>query len=185
MTFTYDGADLSTIIAGYKKDGHNYHIEYLDSSTTDYVSYDDNEEKKIINKMVQQAVDRKNNLNYEDETIKNYSYLAISAISEMSSLNCTKEERHFLAAMFFILSFSSFAFYVTEREKIKELKKYKMFLEMTKDNPSKGLNDEWLNYIECDKIYQIPMNINTLDNYNYSDVKYIYKKFNFKKNKDK
>lgn len=185
MTFTYDGADLSKIIARYKKDGYNYHIEYLDSTTQDYVSYNEDEEYNIINKMVEQAIDRKNNFNYNGEKSEKYTNLSLSILSQLLSLHYYSNQKNILSTFLFITSILYLNYCIENNQDLKELKKYEMFLEMTKDNPCKGLDSKWLDYIEFERIYQTPMKINTLDNYNYSDVKYIYKKFNSKRNNNK
>jgi len=58
--------------------------------------------------------------------------------------------------------------------KLKELKKYKLYLSM-KDDLEKEENEDILDVIEKEKIYQIPLDINSISKYSYYDIKLLKK----------
>ena len=74
------------------------------------------------------------------------------------------------------MNFVLFASSIKMHKRNYELLKYQYYLEMYlsgyfNDNP------EVLNKLEFDKIYQIPLTINTLDKYSYGDIKRVWKKY--------
>lgn len=177
MNFTYDNADLSTTIKKYWRNGYNYHIEYLDGSKYEYYCSSENECQRIEKIMIIQALDRQVMMN-----MHNMSFVKNLSISEalISSFACSilyNNDRFVLGtlAMAGILT----GFIVARREsiKIKELKKYKMFLEMYYNDLHKINETELLSNVEHDHIYQYPLTINNIDNYSYGEMKTLYKKF--------
>lgn len=175
MNFSYDGADTSKLIKRYKKDGNNYTIEYLNGDISTFYSTGDNDEQNIMNTMIEQIIERQDKIDII--SINNLKHLGVctslfSAV--MLYANIIHENRELLLPILGLIS--GIIISKNESKKIKELKKYKLFLEMTKDNPMRKVDDEWLDYIEFDKLYQIPLNVNTVDDYSYSDIKLLSKK---------
>jgi len=176
MNFTYQNADLSTTIKRYSKDGYNYYIEYLDGTSISYTSYDEMEEAKILDIMLQQAIDRQNNIDLTKIKRDRKLFINLSLIFSLCSLGFLIDEKYFLSLLF-TPSISSYLLLSSEKGTvIKELEKYKMFLEMNNDASTHNMDDKLFNYIESGKIYQIPLTVNTLDQYSYSQIKKLYKK---------
>lgn len=176
MTFSYPDADLGQIIKSYRANGDNYHIEYLDGSVNDYICSDKDEERKILGIMFEQAIKRQEMFNEDDYNFKTELWRAVK-ISGLVSFALSFTQKHFTASLITILLtlFASQMKYANNTVK-KELYKYKYFLEMVKDKNYSD-NPEIEDETEFDKIYYSPININTLDNYEYSDIKRIYKKY--------
>lgn len=61
-----------------------------------------------------------------------------------------------------------------ELSKLNELKKYRLYISMM-DELAKDENKNILDVIEFEKLYQVPLSINTLDRYSYGDMKVLKK----------
>lgn len=180
MTFSYDGTDLSTIIKKYEQNGSNYSIEYLDGSMNNYVCYNTEEEDNIKKLMIEQLKERQDNINLDElYKLKNIEFLA-SIIGALGSSVFYNNKEYFLALLTFIFLTVNLKGYRNKNKKVKELKKAKLFLEMIGDL-EKVNQSQILKIIEFDNIYQKELNINTLDEFNYYDVKRIYNKLKVKK----
>lgn len=81
------------------------------------------------------------------------------------------------AIIFVLKSLIELKYSMSINKKVNELKKYKLFLEMVKDLDEINKSGI-LKCIEFENIYQIPLDITTIDEYSYSDIKKIYKKCN-------
>lgn len=178
MTFTYYGADLSTTIKNYSKDGYSYHIEYLDGNSYGYDCYDEHESERLDRLMIEQALDRQGVL-LNDNGLRIKKGLSITGIviSTCALTFFSNNSQIVLAAM--ALTGTFYAMMETRKSnvRLKELKKYKMFLDMHEDLYRVNESD-LLTEIEPDRIYQTSLEINNIDKYSYSDMKVIYKKFN-------
>lgn len=181
MNFTYYGADLSKTIKSYKKNGYSYHIEYLDGSTSDYTCYNEEEDTKIKELMLKQAMERQKKIkeNYlENSRDINKVITIVSAIGTIYFVNDSKTILALLSATVLLPTVTLWK----ERSKtLKELRKYRMFLEMAGDLKDKD-QTELLKTVEFDTFYQRPLSIESLDEFTYGDVKLIYKKFNTRRN---
>ncbi len=176
MTFAYPGADLDKIIKFYEIDGVNYHVEYMDGSTNDYVCYDQNEEQRLIETMIYQAIIRqKMTLLFKDFSRETFTAILHSILLGAMAISAFSHSNN-ITTIFGLMNFVLFASSIKMHKRNYELLKYQYYLEMYlsgyfNDNP------EVLNKLEFDKIYQIPLTINTLDKYSYGDIKRVWKKY--------
>lgn len=181
MNFSYGGADLSKIIKRYNRNQNEYLIEYLDGSIYSYISYEDNEEEKIKKQMLEQAKQRDELFERRFLHFTDNAYLVSNLIS-ISGLGFSliKDENDFKFFWLIALIISMRKFKQTGK-KIQELEKYKLFLELIE-----GLGEEELNsptYTKCyefDNFYAEKLDIGSLDSFNYSDIKRVYKKYKSK-----
>ena len=181
MNFSYEGADRSKIINKYIREGNNYTIEYLNGDISSFYSTDENQEQKIIKTMVRQIVERQDRMDINDIVFKRdlCAQLCLASSILMPALVLREKEGLLLLPIAGLIAGLNLC--SDHNAKINELKKYKLFLEMTRDNEKRSINDSVLDCIEPDKLYQIPLNLNTIDDYSYRDVKLLYKKMKQKK----
>lgn len=184
MNFSYEGADLNKIIKWYVKKDCEYYIQYLDGSTCKYISYNDNEEERIKQKMLNQAKERDKMYSKDklDEIPTNnligalVSCVGVS-ISQVSELDLLKY------ICLFMLGFN-FQRILSNKRKVKELKKYRLFLELIDELGEKELNSsKYIKAYEIDNIYSKDLNISTLDSFSLNEIQSIYKVYKSKKGK--
>lgn len=181
MNFTYAHADLSTTIKNYTRNGNYYKIEYLDGTFKEYVSEDNEEEKNILNTMTKQAIDRQEQMTIKDADNSIFISSAGTILFTAASFTLLQESQYVFSAITAAAMLTAGAI-TTECIKTKyELQKYKMFLEMANKMTHEELDQNWSRFIGKDKIYDAPININTLDKKSYSLVKSFYKKYNSNK----
>lgn len=172
MNFTYQGADLSKVIKTFERSENNFHIEYMDGSTANFCCDSEKEADKIRKEMVEQAIDRQNNMNMssiEKAKIFNQLFTILASINTVVLFNFKKE----IIALLVLIVGALFEVKTTnKRETLKELKKYKLFLEMIDDIDYIN-SGKFLNCVEPDSLFQIPLGIDTLDRYSYGDIKII------------
>lgn len=182
MNFTKDGEDLSKIIKKYRCDNGYYDIQYLDGSEAIYISTSPNEEERLKQIMISQAIDRQNKINIKALKLKDFvdHFLAWACSIETITL----ASRGYFSIEFFmlILTFICIKRVVKTSKKLRELKKYKLFLEMINDLDTIN-NSDFLKCVEFDKFHQIDFDINNLDQYTLGDVMAI--KDNLQKVKEK
>lgn len=179
MNFTYEGADWGKVIKNFSNEGNNFRIEYLDNSVSSYTCSNENERQRIIGIMIEQAIVRDENFDLTKLEIRRICSLVATAVSLFGTLTAFKNSKqvYFLALM--TLSACVINEFKTTNKEIKELKKYKLFLELASN--LKEVNDsELLKCIEFDKIYQKHFDITTLDDHSYNQVKAIYKAYKTK-----
>lgn len=176
MNFTYDGADLSKTIKALQNKGNSYSIEYLDDSSSHYFCSDSKELQRIKDLMIEQAIQRQKNMDIKTfDFIKN-TYLGGSFISSLAISITQNQNKNALSCLFLISLLFGIYKYRDSSKKIKELKKYKLFLELL-PHLNEVNTSEILKCIEFDNIYQIPVDITTLDEYSYNQIKTIYKTY--------
>ena len=177
MTFTYLDCDISKTIKSFSVDVYNYTIIYLDGSVSQYTSYNENEKLRLTKIMLDQAIDRQKNMD-EKHLIKNMKLYYLNSILSVILVGFNIVNRNTIVAIIFILkSLIELRTSMSINKKVNELKKYKLFLEMVKDLDEINKSGI-LKCIEFENIYQIPLDITTVDEYSYSDIKKIYKKYN-------
>ncbi|MBQ8901981.1 MAG: hypothetical protein IJY87_02815 [Bacilli bacterium] len=172
MTFTYEGADLSTAIKSFSKMGCNYHIIYMDGSESQYYCSREDEEERLYNIMLEQALERNAKMNLKElEVTKEILKLMMVLSSYLYVLSLKEQEITYslisvLAGIFSIKSFRE------RRKKLKELQKYQIFIEIM--DRIKCVNEtELLKCVEFDTFYQKPLDLRYLDEYTLGDVKRI------------
>ena len=176
MTFIDNIEDESSTIREYFKDGYNYSIEYLDGSISEYYSCSNKEEDKIKSKMIDQAISRQNRINLKSLKFAKNRSQYLSLLSCLCSLICmSKNEQELGFAMFLILAYNLYN-YIARNQKLRELKKYKLFLELT-DNLDTVNSSSYMKNIDPDNIFQAPLDINTVDDFTYRNVKMLYNNY--------
>lgn len=159
-----------------------YEIKYLDDDHT--VLIDKNrtnyQNKKV--EMIRQAMERDKELytKYRSFCIQDYVAYFTSLMAFALSTNGNKQ---LLSCLLIIIGVYFNWHLISDKRKLKELKKYRMFLDIRKDLEKKE-NKNILDVIEFDKLYQDPRGIviENLDNYSYSDIKVIKKELKRRNN---
>lgn len=174
MNFICPDTDKSKIIKNIEQRGCNYLITYLDGKSTQYISYNENEYQRLRNIMIDQAIERQTKINIDDLSFKKgLSIMSSFALLEGYILVNGIDNSNLTLLLILLLMICLYNYKINSR-KLKELKKYKLFLEMLDDidyiNKSNILKT-----IEPENIYQVPLDINTLDKYSYNDIKIINK----------
>lgn len=179
MKFGYEGKELKDTIEKYEIKDNKIIIKYLDGSSFS-IKYDKSLEKKILERMIDEAKKRDELMDIKTLKTNNklnliIKLLSTGLISMMSALALISEDTNNIKYIFetiFSLSLLSIPYntikYSNEndkiREKSKELEKYNIFLEM--------LNDKIL-FKEISEIKDL--NINNLDNYSLNTIKMLKK----------
>lgn len=184
MNFTYDEANLSKTIKKLQNNGDSYSIEYLDGSSSCYFCSNSNELQKIKDIMIEQAKERQENMDVKNFDFIKSTYLSGSVISSLAVSLAQNKNKNILSGFFLAFLLFNIYKYRDSSKKIKELKKYKLFLELL-PNLNEVNTSEILKCIEFDNIYQVPIDITNLDEYSYNKVKKIYRTYKLSKSKSK
>ncbi len=176
----YDNQEQDKILGRYKVNGTNYKKYYLDGSRAEYSSFEDNHEEELKKIMLEQSIKRDKELykTYKDKLKKDTLELSLILLG----LAITSEDNlMFLYCILFILLLIKAKMSIDNLIKYKELNKYHNYL-IIKEDLEKEENSNILDIIEFEKIYQIPININTLDDYSDRDIKILKKEIERRKN---
>ncbi len=180
MNFSYNGADLSRIIKSYTKDGYAYEVEYMDGSDVTYISYNEEEVEKLKGIMIAQAKER-------DRVFSETGLSKIPGINVFLILvsyfgfNIAEiKESTLLKIICFCLLSANVYQINTKNNKRKELKKYKLFLELLDELGEKELNSP--KYTKQYKAYAKPLTIETIDSFDLKEIKSVYKTYKLEKN---
>ncbi len=187
MNFAHKDADTSKIIKKYTRENYHFYIEYLDGSEKDYDSITpDQEEEKILEKMMQQAIERDKAYNIGDDKLLSkhmikeaVSFLVLVLSGEIAILSATDKNSALVrdsSLIFTLLGSFAFTRFLDIRRKKKELLKYRMFLELYESNPAITNDPTIYNGIWFDHFDQpLKFNINELDNLTNPMIRTIYK----------
>lgn len=173
MTF-YDGQEENkNIIKSYFANNQYIGVNYLFDDRPATFQYTKEKESEIINQMMEQALKRDEELfNYTKQLIK--IYFAETLLSLLSMIFCLKGNLQFLLCISFIAGLISTLKFSENYEKYKEMKKFRLFNSI-KEELEKTENKDITKIIEFEPLYRDPINIGTLDNFTYRDVKAIKK----------
>lgn len=173
MTFTYSGVDLSKIIGALRIDGNNFSIYYLDGTVSTYVCTDEDEKKKIKDIMIKQAIERQATYDIKILDMRNKLSIMEFLLATFGASYSIIEKQPFFLGLNTYFLYSSIKTHIETKGKLKELKKYKMFLELLDNlkDINSGLSEN-----------ELPLDIDTLDDFSYGEVKSHYKYY---KPKDK
>lgn len=177
MKFNED-TDLSKIIKNYTRNNNNYKIKYLDGSISEYYNSDNKYEEILLNRMTKEALTRDKKL-YE----KYKKYLKIDLLEFLLSIFALDLSKDIKLIYCAVVIYISFLLIKSLKHIIKyiELEKYHDYL-LIKEDLKKPENSNILDIIEFDKMYQKPLNISTVDDYNAIDLKILKKEINRRKN---
>lgn len=189
MRFWFDYEKGRMVIGNYEIIDGKININYIYDNKTETIDYSEEKEKELIEKMLEQAKERDNNITVNDfkqirlvddfKLICNLSFGVFC--STMAYYQALGRDLRIIYSCAIIIS-SIMSYYAQNRRTmvnimIDELTKYKIYLSMQKE-----LED---NYNEATfkgiKMFDGVFNINTLDNYSLNEVKRIKK--NLDKNK--
>jgi len=171
MTFTYEGAELSSTLKTYTKTGDEYRVVFLDGTERTYRS-NSTESTRLDNLLLEQALKRDAEMQISVIELKRilltFCFVFCNSVLTLS----VKKREEMIGIAAFILTVVSLDNITDLIEKVKELKKYKIFIEMI-DQLKLVDNTELLKCVEFDNIYQIPISLSTIDEYSYAEVKCI------------
>lgn len=173
----YEEKDLSKIIGHFKKDNNYYQVSYLDGDIVEYFNSDKNHEEELMNRMLKDAIERDKNLY---EKYKNYLPKdLIQFILTLFALGLSTNIK-FLFCTLFVFTIYQIKTSISDIIKYAELEKYHNYF-LIKDDLEKEENKDILNVIEFEKMYQIPINPNTIDGYSALDMRTLKKEINRRK----
>lgn len=175
----YDGKEEETI-KEYKKHNNGYYeITYLNGESDYYYNDDPNHEEEIKEKMISQIIKR--DLKFYNKCKIDYIGSTIVFLASLPlSLESLKKDLTIVFIIATIIGAKSLMELCENRKKLKELKKYRMYLEIAEEL-EKEENKNILDVIEFDKMYQVPLNLNTLDGYKNWEIKTLRKEINRRK----
>lgn len=162
--------DKENIISNYERCYNNIVVKYLDGEEK---IYNAEEKNNIETKMIEQAQDRDKEL-YEEiywKNKKNILKFAYSFIPMIISLRLNLKLIYYVMVVYAIIKSYDL---VKTNVRLKELKKYRLFLEMRKEL-EKNENSDITKVVEMDPYLRKDININTLDEFSYTEVKDIKK----------
>ena len=178
MKFIYPGAKRQDTIKSCKPNNEGgYVVEYFDGSTVQVNG--DLSIKNIKEKMLIQAEVREIMMGgkYSELNIGQICLITALIIQILATIlvKVTFENQVILAFYSILIAWCGSCLVKASREK-KELKKYRLFLEMVQDLDK--INDpDFLACIMPEKLYQTPVDITTIDNISTGDMKILYKKY--------
>lgn len=178
LRFEYEGARLSDLIKEYEIVDNNLSVTYFDDTTTVLPL---SEENNVLELMLEQAIERSESSEL-DKTIKMknralLAFLSLFFCSFISTANICISESNFMKILSSISGGITTAFasvfaivYKNEIDKINELKKYDIYLNIKNELDENITNS---NLFAGIKIKNDNLNINTLDEFSLKDLKKI------------
>lgn len=183
MTFTYDGADLSTTIKKFSQTGLNYHVEYMDGSESNYYCSNELERERIINLMLEQINLREEKMDLEVLNLKRVLARFTLGLSGYLNVLAISRQQDLIYIISLICGIISLKDLRDIRKKVAELKKYRLFIDMMEE--LKTVNEsKLLECVEFEHIYQIPLDICHIDEYSYGEMKRIRKNLDVLKSEE-
>lgn len=178
MKFYTGPEDLKDVIERYIVIGNDMAVYYLNNRKVSITNFTEEQREEIKKIMLQQLQERNESVNLRPYTLqKSFDTAVLTTL--VGSYIANRIEFDTMKAYLTIGTIFG-TIYLTNRilkEKaiIKEVKKSNLFLDMYEELQTpegKGAVEE-LNF---DKIYSEELNVNTLDDFSYSEVKEVHKK---------
>lgn len=170
----YDGKENNRdLIKDYSANKDYIKVNYLYDDSSYTYNYSKIKEEEIINLMIEQALKRDEEL-YDKIYKETKIYLSQTLLSTIPLILCLKEDLQLLLCLTFIAGLISSMNLIETYEKLKEMKKFRLYHSMKKEL-DKPENLDITKIIEFDPMYREPINIGTLDKFSYNDVKMIKK----------
>ena len=171
MTF-YHEKDLGKIIKEFNVDGYNYNIKYLDGTETNYYCTDELKINELEETMIKQAI-RRDDYYYDLIQTEIKRSAAIINLLSASTILAVHSNAILIVCLNLVMLIAKLKKYIKDKSKLKELKKYRLFLNMYKEL-KKDENKNITDILQFDKIYQIPiLDVNTIDDFSLKDVETI------------
>ena len=180
MNYGYENKIDKEIIKKYNKENDIIIINYLDGSQKEILLTDENE-KKLLGEMLEQAKERNNSKTIEETERKRNRFLFqvifCLLFGTSNALRAAKysilNQRFFATAYPIlvgacgVLAIINGVEYKLYNDKLKEFKKYAIYIDLI--NQLENLEDKDINNLL--KIENQVVNINTLDNYSLKEIK--------------
>ena len=178
MKFYTGPEELNDVIGSYCVTSDSMVIFYLNNRSEIICDYTEEQEKEIREIMLKQLQERNANVNLRPYVLqKNFDASLLAALTGSYIVDRIKFGgiKSYLTIGTIIGTRYLTSRILKERAIIKEVKKSNLFLDMYDElQTPEGKNAvEELNF---DKIFSRELNVNTLDNFSYSEVKEVHKK---------
>lgn len=178
MKFYTGPEELRDVIGRYHISGSSMFIFYLNNRVESISSFTEEQEKEVREIMLKQLQERNASINLRPYVLqKNFDASLLAALTGSYIVDRIKFGgiKSYLTIGTIIGTIYLTSRILKERAIIKEVKKSNLFLDMYDElQTQEGKNAvEELNF---DKIYSEELNVNTLDNFSYSEVKEVHKK---------
>ena len=184
MNFCSYSQDKGEIIKNIEKNNLCYKVNYLDGTSKSFYTNDKEHLKELEKIMIEQAFDRDEEMykSKKDEAFCNTAMSIVTIIS-YSCLNIItpKDLKTIFVILTAFIATANVNMTVHSKKQLKELKKYRLFLEMYKDL-EKIENKDITKILELDPYYRKNLNITTLDDFKLREVKMIKKELKRRSN---
>lgn len=175
--------DLSKIIKRFSYKGNSFHIEYFDGSSSDYICHNPEHVEKIREIMLNQALMRQVDLSTLDFNGADNILIGAQIFNALGFAAGAYFDSKFLLVLFGILTGANVLTMINNTKNRREFEKYALFFSLYEHLDV--INDStFLECVECDHIYQIPLNIETVDKYTLGQLQTIKKKLEQIKNRN-
>ena len=180
MKYGYAYANLGELIRNYKVSNDKIIITFLDGSSKE-IPFTEQNEAELLNEMLKQAKIMRMNKSEHDLKVEKYDVIRMIPITFLDYVTANNSDTYqvvrtlsgvFCGLTALTIVTSSFIYNLKANE-LNELKKYKMYLDMKEDIDK---TDAYL--FKGVKTKEMPLNINTLDNYSLNDIKQIRNNLN-------
>lgn len=180
MNYGYENKEDKEIIKNYNKENDILIINYLDGSQQEILLTDENE-KKLLSEMLEQAKERNNSSTIEKTERSRNRFLfqeilclLFASSNMLRAVRCSISNEKFLALVYPLLAGACGVLavindveYKLYNEKLDEFKKYAVYIDLL--NKLEKLNEnEKNNLLKIENNY---ININTLDNFSLKEIK--------------
>lgn len=177
MTFTYDDADLSTIIQNFNCWENLYHVDYMDGSFSEYYCADPDEKNRLEKIMLDQAIERNQRMNYDDKVLLMLCDTLLGAFNVGLAANAVNDKNYLFLAIPTLAAAFCLKDVVVKIKLLIELRKYQIFFDIMEDlkKVSPQNMSSLIKNIEKDPFYRDPLDISHLDCWSLFDVMLIRK----------
>ena len=181
MKFTHPYADLSQVIKKFSYEGNYFHVEYFDGSVCDYFCDLPEEVEEIRATMMVQALERDEYMwESVDAKTARSMMLYIQFIMAFGLQHSISTDYDFMTIMCSLMLGVNLLFQIKDVKTQIELKKYQLFFDMydSLDEINK------VEFMKCIRIGSAikELNIETLDDFTYGEIKALHRKLEQEKN---
>jgi len=175
--------DLGKIIKNFTYDGCNFHIEYYDGTSSDYICSDPQHAQKIKDLMYNQAMERQIDLSACDFNINENCMILAQLFNTFGFGYGAFKESSFLLVLFGILTGINVIELIKNAAARREFEKYLIFFELFEDKEIVN-NSKFMECIEYDHLYQKRLDIDTVDEFTLGELRTLKRKLNEIKNRN-
>ncbi|MBQ6841320.1 MAG: hypothetical protein IJO63_04315 [Bacilli bacterium] len=175
MKFAWPEADLSNIIKKFSYRGTSFHIEYFDGSVSDYYCSDPNHANEVKSLMYSQAGQRQEIMQNKDYKVGRTMLLFTELVSGLGVHFSIKSEDDLMTFLYSLLIAFNLLVLSHGAKVERELEKFKLFFEMY-DHLDEVNKSSFMKAIEFENIYQKNLDIHTVDDFSFADIKVLHRK---------